>query len=165
MASAGKTGKDGKVGEPNVTKKHLVDSIVGQTGLARGEVQVVVQGVLDQLIDAVRHGKRVELRDFGVFEVKARAARTAQNPKTMEPVPVPPKLAVRFKAGRLMKSALEERSREAMLSNGSVAPSSDEPAAASLTSDPSSNGRAPETHNLPPMVEIPVREAAAASSS
>ncbi|NRA58668.1 MAG: integration host factor subunit beta [Phycisphaerales bacterium] len=164
MASAGKAGKDGMTGERNVTKKDLVDSIVRQTGLARGDVQKVVQKVLEELIDSVRHGKRVELRDFGVFEVKARAARTAQNPKTMEPVPVPPKLAVRFKAGRLMKSALEERSKEAMLSNGSVAPVV-ETAAASPMPDPSSNGHAPKTLDLPPMVEIPAREPAAASSS
>ncbi len=165
MASAGRAGKDGKVGEPNVTKKHIVDSIVAESGLPRGDVQNDVQGVLDQLIDAIRQGKRGALGDCGVFEVKARAARTAQNPKTMEPVPVPPKLAVRFKAGRLMKSALEERSKEAMHSNGSVAFVPAEPQHVQPALDHSSNGHADETHTLPPMVEIPTRPAAAASSS
>ena len=50
----------------------------------------------------------MEFRDFGVFEVKHRAARIAQNPKTLEPVPVPERSAIRFKAGRLMKMAMED---------------------------------------------------------
>ncbi len=95
--------------EKNVTKKHLVDEITRQTKLSRHDVQNVVQGVLDQIIEAVGNGQRIEIRDFGVFEVKERAARTAQNPKTLEPVTVPPKQAVRFKPGRLMKAALEAR--------------------------------------------------------
>jgi len=170
MASAGKTGNHGG---SNVTKKHLVDSIVGRTGLARGDVQVVVQGVLDELIEAVRQGNRVELRDFGVFEVKARAARTAQNPKTLEPVPVPPKLAVRFKAGRLMKSALDDRSREAMHSNGHPAAGSMQSSAAEVlvVPGPSTNGHATKARNdsaarqAPPVVEIPSRQPASASQS
>ncbi|MEQ8317077.1 MAG: HU family DNA-binding protein [Phycisphaerales bacterium] len=95
--------------DKNVTKKHLVDEITRRTKLSRHDVQAVVQGVLDQMIEAVGNGQRIEIRDFGVFEVKERAARTAQNPKTLEPVPVPPKLAVRFKPGRLMKAALEAK--------------------------------------------------------
>jgi hypothetical protein len=49
----------------------------------------------------------LEFRDFGVFEVKERAARVAQNPKTLVPVKVPPKRTVKFKVGRLMKDQLE----------------------------------------------------------
>lgn len=172
MASAGKSGKGGGT---NVTKKHLVDSIVAQTSLPRSDVQQVVQLVLNELIDAVRQGKRVELRDFGVFEVRARAGRTAQNPKTLEPVPVPPKLAVRFKAGRLMKSALEDRSREAMQSNGQTAPQADAPAAPLKTpaAHPqpaaSSNGRASTARTADerdtPLVEFPHRQPASASGS
>ncbi|MEO1008273.1 MAG: HU family DNA-binding protein [Planctomycetota bacterium] len=92
---------------PNVTKKHIIDGVAARTGLRRSDVQAVVQGVLDQIVEEVRLGRRIELRDFGVFEVKQRAARTAQNPKTLERVPVPPKRAVRFKVGRLMREALE----------------------------------------------------------
>jgi integration host factor subunit beta len=53
-------------------------------------------------------GNRLEFRDFGVFEVKHRRARKAQNPKTLEPVQVPPKRTVKFKVGRLMKQTLIE---------------------------------------------------------
>ena len=172
MASAGKSGKGGGT---NVTKKHLVDAIVAQTGLPRSDVQQVVQHVLNELIDAVRQGNRVELRDFGVFEVRARAGRTAQNPKTLEPVPVPPKLAVRFKAGRLMKLALEDRSREAMQANGQAAPQAHRAAVQHdtptmhLSPDPATNGHAKprlETDERDaPVIEVPQRQPASASGS
>lgn len=134
-------GSAGNGSDRNVTKKHLVDMIAGETKLPRSDVQRVVQGVLDQLIEAVRDGKRVELRDFGVFEVKSRAARTAQNPKTLEPVPVPPKMAVRFKAGRLMKEALEAKAE-----------------VAAQPVDASRNGYAHTKEHEPPVVEVPSRQ-------
>lgn len=112
--------------DKNVTKKHLVDEITRQTKLSRHDVQTVVQGVLDQMISAIGSGQRIEIRDFGVFEVKERAARTAQNPKTLEPVPVPPKLAVRFKPGRLMKAALEAKPAMAYSANGQATRPSEE---------------------------------------
>ncbi|MEQ8845543.1 MAG: HU family DNA-binding protein [Phycisphaerales bacterium] len=146
MASAGKSGKGNG---PNVTKKQLVDAIAGRSGLSRHDVQLVVKGMLDELVEAVRQGNRVELRDFGVFEVKERAARTAQNPKTLEPVPVPPKRAVRFKPGRLMREALEGPAA------GESAP----------VVDPSSNGHIAAARPETPIVEVPVREAATASNS
>jgi integration host factor subunit beta len=67
----------------------------------------VVQSFLDNIIEELGHGNRLEFRDFGVFEAKERAARTAQNPKTLERVQVPPKRTVKFKVGRLMKQKLQ----------------------------------------------------------
>lgn len=132
----------GKGSDKNVTKKHLVDLIAAETKLPRADVQRVVQGMLNQLVEAVRDGHRVELRDFGVFEVKARAARTAQNPKTLEPVTVPPKLAVRFKPGRLMKEALE--AKQSPVPRPKV--------------DPSLNGHAAHKDDIePPVVTVPIR--------
>lgn len=138
MASTGNASIEN---DRNVTKKHLVDQITRRTSLSRHDVQAVVQGVLDEMIEAIGQGKRIEIRDFGVFEVKARAARTAQNPKTLEPVPVPPKMAVRFKPGRLMKAALE-------IEPGPVPVSS---------VDPSLNGHARAVDESP-MVEVPDRQ-------
>ena len=54
------------------------------------------------------NGNRLEFRDFGVFETKERAARIAQNPKTLQRVHVPPKRTVKFKVGRMMKIKLQE---------------------------------------------------------
>lgn len=91
-----------------VTKKELIDQIADATGEKRVVVKKVVQSFLDQIIVELGKSNRLEFRDFGVFEVKARKARTAQNPKTLERVPVPPKRTVKFKVGRLMKQTLQD---------------------------------------------------------
>lgn len=90
------------------TKKELVDRIADLTGMRRTDVRDIVQLFLDGMVEELADGNRLEFRDFGVFEVKHRAARIAQNPKTLEPVPVPERSAIRFKAGRLMKMAMED---------------------------------------------------------
>ncbi len=89
-----------------ITKKDLVDRIAGRTSQRRVLVKQVVQAFLDEIINELGQGNRLEFRDFGVFEVKARAARIAQNPKTLERVNVPGKRTVKFKVGRLMKEQL-----------------------------------------------------------
>ncbi|HUT59706.1 MAG TPA: HU family DNA-binding protein [Phycisphaerae bacterium] len=91
-----------------VTKKELVDRIADRTDTKRVVVKKVVQAFLDEAIDELGKGNRLEFRDFGVFETRHRAARTAQNPKTLERVHVPPKRTVKFKVGRLMKQKLQK---------------------------------------------------------
>jgi integration host factor subunit beta len=91
-----------------VTKKELIDQIADATGQKRVVVKRIVQSFLDNIIVELGKGNRLEFRDFGVFEVKHRRARKAQNPKTLEPVQVPPKRTVKFKVGRLMKQTLIE---------------------------------------------------------
>ncbi len=90
-----------------VTKKELVDRVAEVTDTKRVVVKKVVQNFLDQIIDELGRGNRLEFRDFGVLETKSRAARIAQNPKTLQRVSVPAKRSVRFKAGRLMKGKLQ----------------------------------------------------------
>ena len=90
------------------TKKDLIDRIADQTGQRRTTVKRAVQCFLDDVIDELKRGNRLEFRDFGVFEIRHRAPRVAQNPKTLERVPVPAKKTVKFKVGRLMKLALED---------------------------------------------------------
>jgi len=89
------------------TKKELVDRVADLTGNKRVMVKKVIQTFLDQIINELGKGNRLEFRDFGVFETKRRAARIAQNPKTLERVHVPPKRSVKFKTGRLMKMKLQ----------------------------------------------------------
>lgn len=86
-----------------ITKKDLVDRIAERTGQSRAEVKEALQMFLDEMIGELASGNRLEFRDFGVFEVKTRASRTAQNPKTLERVTVPARKSVRFKVGRLMR--------------------------------------------------------------
>lgn len=96
-----------------VTKKELIDNIAESTGEKRVVVKKVVQSFLDSIVVELGKGNRLEFRDFGVFEIKQRRARMAQNPRTLQPVEVPPKRTVKFKVGRLMKQTLTEPSSEA----------------------------------------------------
>lgn len=89
------------------TKKDLIDRIAEETSQKRTAVKKTVQSFLDNVIRELEKGNRLEFRDFGVFEIRERAPRIAQNPKTLERVPVPAKKTVKFKVGRLMKMALE----------------------------------------------------------
>lgn len=92
------------------TKKDLIDRIAEETDQKRTAVKKTIQCFLDNVIDELSRGNRLEFRDFGVFEIRRRAPRVAQNPKTLERVPVPAKRTVKFKVGRLMKMALEGHS-------------------------------------------------------
>ena|ERR1043165_7562342 len=91
-----------------VTKKELIDRIADRTKIRKNDVKTAVQEFMNEVVVVLRDGNRVELRDFGVFEVKSRAPRMAQNPKTLERVPVPAKKTVKFKIGRLMREGLGE---------------------------------------------------------
>jgi integration host factor subunit beta len=91
-----------------VTKKELVDRIAEQSGFKRVLVKDVVQMLFDEIVDELGKGNRLEFRDFGVFEPRERAARSAQNPKTLQRVEVPAKRTVKFKVGRLMKLKMQE---------------------------------------------------------
>ena len=89
-----------------ITKKELIDRIAETSSQRRVQVKKVVQQFLDEIVNELGKGNRLEFRDFGVFETKLRKARKAQNPKTLEPVAVPEKRTVKFKVGRLMKQKL-----------------------------------------------------------
>ena len=91
-----------------VTKKEVIDRIAETLGCKRVLAKRVIQSFLDSIIDELGKGNRLEFRDFGVFESKIRAARQAQNPKTMDKVQVPSKRTVKFKVGRVMKKRLHE---------------------------------------------------------
>jgi len=103
-----------------ITKKILIDRIAETTDMKRVAVKQVVQEFLDQVIVELGDGNRLEFRDFGVFEVKNRAPRIAQNPKTLERVPVPAKRTVKFKVGRRMREAMETTTGEAQRTESQV---------------------------------------------
>lgn len=86
-----------------VTKKELVHRIAERTGVTKVVAKEVIQSFLNAIIDELAEGNRLEFREFGVFESRERAARLAQNPRTLEKVPVPAKRIVKFKVGRLMR--------------------------------------------------------------
>ena len=90
-------------GPNTITKKELVTRISEQTGQTKVVVKDVLQRFLDEIITELAQGNRLEFREFGVFEVRARAGRLAQNPRTLAKVSVPSRRAVKFKVGRLMR--------------------------------------------------------------
>src|SRR5262249_54613881 len=87
-----------------MTKRDLVIRISNETGLVQQSVLDVVQKTLDYIAEAVSQGKKVELRNFGVFEVKIRKARVGRNPNAPEKdVPIPQRAVVKFKPGKDMR--------------------------------------------------------------
>jgi nucleoid DNA-binding protein len=91
-----------------MTKKDMVKAIADEMGLMQGQVQKIVQRVLDGITATLLNSRRVELRNFGVFEVKKRKPRRARNPRTGEKVNVPAKLVVSFKPGREMEQRVRQ---------------------------------------------------------
>lgn len=89
-----------------ITKKELIDQIAEKTQAKRVLVKCIIQAFLNEITSELCKGNRLEFRDFGVFETRTRAARVAQNPKTLERVEVPAKRTVKFKMGRLMRENL-----------------------------------------------------------
>jgi nucleoid DNA-binding protein len=91
-----------------VTKKEIVRQIAERIEETQLKTKEIVQLTFDAIVDTLITDRRIELRNFGVFEVKLRKARKARNPRTDAPVDVPPKYVVTFKPGKEM----EERVRK-----------------------------------------------------
>jgi len=85
-----------------MTKNDIVLKIASETDMRQTDVKQVVQRTFDHIIDALASEGRLELRNFGVFEVRNRKARKARNPRTGEQVMVPETRVVTFKAGKRM---------------------------------------------------------------
>jgi len=88
-----------------LTKRDLVIRIAEKTGLTQTQVFDVIQDTLENIVKALADGGKVELRNFGVFEVKIRKARVGRNPNKPETdVPIPARAMVKFKAGKDMRA-------------------------------------------------------------
>ena len=91
-----------------VTKKEIVKSISDELGLTQLRTKEIVQKTFDAIVETLVEERRIELRNFGVFEVKMRAARKARNPRTGGQVEVPAKFVVTFKPGKEMEAKVRE---------------------------------------------------------
>ncbi len=86
-------------------KRDLVVRISNDTGMIQQDVLAVVQRTLDIIAESLAQGQTVELRNFGVFEVKLRKARVGRNPNAPEhEVRIPPRAVVKFKAGKQLRA-------------------------------------------------------------
>lgn len=96
-----------------LTKRELVVTISNETGLVQHQVFDVVQKTLDHLTDALAKGDNVELRNFGVFEVRLTKARVGRNPnKPGSSFVIPPRATVKFKSGKIMRQKVSKLSAE-----------------------------------------------------
>ena len=86
-----------------MTKKDMAKAIAEELGLPQVQAKEIIQRVLDGITETLLHEGRIELRNFGVFEVKRRRPRRARNPRTGQAVAVPAKLVVTFRPGREME--------------------------------------------------------------
>jgi len=114
-----------------VTKKEIVKTISEELGLTQLKTKEIVQKTFDAIVDTLVEERRIELRNFGVFEVKQRAPRKARNPRTGEKVFVPEKYVVTFKPGKEMEERVRQMIEEKMAREGLSADSYREPAAVS----------------------------------
>jgi integration host factor subunit beta len=97
------TGHGRRQKEPGMTKKEMTRKIAERLGISQGLALEAVQMVFDGITETLVAEGRIQLRNFGVFEVKRRRARKARNPRTGESVSVPERTVVTFKAGREME--------------------------------------------------------------
>ncbi|MBL8799924.1 MAG: integration host factor subunit beta [Planctomycetia bacterium] len=86
-----------------MTKKEIVKQIADRAELTQLKTKEIVQWTFDAIVDTLIQDGRIELRNFGVFEVKRRKARKARNPRTGDKVDVEPKNVVTFKPGKEME--------------------------------------------------------------
>ena len=116
-----------------ITKKELVLRIAEKTQQKQTVTRDIIQLFIDEVINELASGNRMELRDFGVFEVKVRKSRKARNPKTGAEVRVPEKRVVTIKPGKKMKEEINRHAEAAMAAQvGGVArPTTPAPAEAS----------------------------------
>ncbi len=90
-----------------MTKKDIVRTIAEATGLPHKEARQLVQTTFDTLVDTLVREGRIELRNFGVFEIKQRKARIGRNPRTGVEVPVMARRVVVFKPGKQMEAKVQ----------------------------------------------------------
>jgi len=87
-----------------ISKKEIVKTVSERHGLTTTQTAQVIQVFMDQIIEELSRGNRIEFREFGIFELKRRKPRVARNPKTGASVEVPEKTVVSFKPGKVMKA-------------------------------------------------------------
>ena len=121
-----------------MTKKEIVKAISEEIGMTQLKTKEIVQKTFDAIVRTLVEDSRIELRNFGVFEVKKRASRKARNPRTGEKVSVPEKFVVTFKPGKEM----EERVKQLELERLEAAERAAKQAA-------STNGPPQEVHEVP----------------
>ena len=91
-----------------MTKADLIEGLANKLGLNKGEAERAVNIMLDDVINALKLGERVNISGYGTFSVSERQARTGRNPKTGESIQITASRSAKFKAGKQLKDSLNE---------------------------------------------------------
>ena len=89
-----------------MNKTELINAIAAGSGLSKKDSEKALTATVDAITSALIAGDKVQLVGFGIFDVKARAARIGRNPKTKEPISIPATTTPQFKAGKALKAAV-----------------------------------------------------------
>ena len=92
--------------ETAITRARLAQEVSESAGISRREADLIVETVFDAIAGALRSGEEVEIRGFGSFRLRSRRARLTRNPRTGEPITVPPKRVPFFRAGKALRARL-----------------------------------------------------------
>ena len=92
-----------------MTKAELVEEVARNTQLTKKHAEIIVNTVFDSIVHSLKSGEKIELRGFGSFRIRRRGARIGRNPKTGEPVDVPPKKIPYFKPGKELRELLNSK--------------------------------------------------------
>ena len=93
-------------GTDTLTKAELMETVAAVTGVLKQDAEVIVNAVLEAMVESLRSGSQIEIRGFGSFRLRERAARVGRNPKTMARVNIPPKRVCYFKPSKLLLELL-----------------------------------------------------------
>ena len=85
-------------------KLDIINEVVNKTGITKTKAEMAVETVFESMKRALSHGERIELRGFGIFNVRPRKTGIGRNPRTGAEVAIPPGKAVRFKPGKELQS-------------------------------------------------------------
>lgn len=139
-----------------MTKKEIVKAISEELGLTQLKTKEIVQKTFDAIVETLVTDRRIELRNFGVFEVKKRAARKARNPRTGGQVEVPAKFVVTFKPGKEMEERVLQLEEEEFAREQAERRAAEQAAADNVAGNPAAGNVAPDSsgtyghHSLPP---------------
>lgn len=89
-----------------MNRNDLISAVASTSGLSKGDVTKAIDSVFTTITDALKSGDEVRLAGFGTFAVAERAASQGRNPRTGEPIDIPPSKQAKFKAGKQLKDAL-----------------------------------------------------------
>ena len=109
--------------DATVTKQHIVTEISTRTGLSQQRAMEIVQQTFDCISDLLAQGRRIEIRNFGVFDVKLKAARMGRVLATMQPVEIPARAVVRFKPGKEMRELVANKATPVLSAKAAAPPS------------------------------------------